>query len=119
MLRSPPALHGARVASQGRPGVANSKFARRLVGLFADEAHLEQDSPGTGQDALTEWSERHVACGAREELGAELRLEGEDRARDRGLRTLQANGGVGERSRVDDRREGPQVAELQTHASSV
>jgi hypothetical protein len=63
--------------------------------------------------------EGDLAGRALQEPGIELVLERADRAGDRGLRDAERRRCVGERPLVDDGHESTQVAQLQTHASSV
>jgi hypothetical protein len=119
MRGRPAALKLAGVAAHGRPGVTDAEPGMAGGGFGDEVACRGEDLPRLGQHVHAGRGRGDGPAGAVQQPDPENLLEGHQVARHRRLRDAELDGGVGERSRVDDRGQAAQVPQLQIHNYSV
>jgi hypothetical protein len=115
----PRLLQPPGVPAQRRPGVADAYLGARLRNDPLQVADLLEDPPGLGDDPGAGRGQRDVPGGPLQHPGAEGPLQRGDRAGHRRLGDPEDGGRVGERTRVDHRDQGPELAHLHIHTLSV
>jgi hypothetical protein len=119
MRGRPRLLQPPGVPAQRRPRVADPYLGAGLRRDPLQVVDLLEDAPGLGDDPGPGRGRRDVPGGALQHPGAEDLLQRGDRAGDRRLRDVEFGRGVGERTGVDDRDQGSELADPHIHALSV
>lgn len=119
VLRGPAALELDGVRADGRPGVSHAQWALPGTGLPGQVVDLGHDPACPGQHSIPRRGEDDLAAGSPQQAYPQDVLQLCERAGDRRLRDAEHGGGAGETTRIDDRDQAAQVAQLHIHASSV